>query len=189
MAFDWKETLRAIAPTAATLLGGPLAGTAVKVLSEKLLGRPDGTEADIAQAVQAGLTPEQVTAIKDGEVRLKELDLKEITAAIADTAHARDAHKGNRGVFWLGIAVLLTFAAVMACVLYGSYALLVGGMQVKDPSLVAVVFGLLGTVVGYVAANAQQVVAYFFGSSAGSKQKTEAMAQAVARLGTGANTR
>lgn len=185
MKIDWKETLRTIAPTAATLVGGPLAGTAVKVLSEALLGKPDGTVEEVAGIVQAGLTPEQINAVKAAEIRLKELDLDEIKAAIADTANARQAHAGDDRVFWLGIAVLLTFAAVMVAVMYGSYQLLVGGLRVQDMGVVAVVFGFLGTVVGYVAANAQQVVAYFFGSSAGSKQKTEAMARAVSRLGGG----
>lgn len=180
---NWKQVIAAVAPIAGTLLGGPLAGTAVKVLSDALMGKPDGTETEIADIVQAGLSPDQVAAVRQAEVRLKELDLEEIKATIADTAHARTAHAGDRGVFWLGIAVLTTFAAVMTAVMWGSYELLVGGLQVKDMGVVAVVFGFLGTVVGYVAANAQQVVAYFFGSSAGSKQKTEAIAQAVARLG------
>lgn len=180
---NWKEVIATVAPVAGVLLGGPLAGTAIKVLSEVLLGRPDGTAEALEQVVQAGLSPEQLRAIQSADVRLKELDLDEIKASIADTTAARTAHAGDDGVFWLGIAILLTFAAVMTAVMWGSYQLLVGGLTVKDMSIVAVVFGFLGTVVGYVAANAQQVVAYFFGSSAGSKQKTEAMAQAVARLG------
>lgn len=180
---SWKDIIKAVAPTAATLLGGPLAGTAVRALSESLLGKPDGTEAELAQIVQAGLSPEQIHQLKAADVRLKELDLEGIRASIADTAHARDTHKGDRGVFWLGISVLATFAAVMTAVMYGSYQLLVGGLQVKDMGVVAVVFGFLGTVVGYVAANAQQVVAYFFGSSRGSKEKTDAMAAAVSKLG------
>lgn len=179
----WKEIIAAVAPVAGTLLGGPLAGTAVKALSHALLGRTDATEEQLAKLVEGGLNPDQIQALRQADVRLKELDLEETKAAIADTAHARGVHAGDAGVFWLGIAILATFAVVMVAVMWGSYELLVGGLQVKDMGVVAVVFGFLGTVVGYVAANAQQVVAYFFGSSAGSKQKTEAMAQAVARLG------
>jgi len=33
-----------------------------------------------------------------------------------------------------------------------------------------------GTLIGYLAANAQQVISYYFGSSAGSDRKTELMA-------------
>ena len=55
---------------------------------------------------------------------------------------------------------------------------------IKDVAIVATVAGLVGTVVGYVAANAQQVVSYFFGSSRGSADKTAAMATTISRLGT-----
>jgi hypothetical protein len=47
----------------------------------------------------------------------------------------------------------------------------------------AIVSALIGTVVGYVAANAQQVVGYFFGSSKGSADKTDALAAAVRGVG------
>ncbi|HXF44866.1 MAG TPA: hypothetical protein VNK91_01990 [Burkholderiaceae bacterium] len=178
----WTDTIRAAAPLLGTLLGGPLVGTAVRVLGDTLLGKPDATEAEIEQVVAAGLTPEQLAALKQADVRLKEIGLEEFRVAAADTAHARDAHKGDRGVYWLGIAVLVTFAAVMTAAMYGSYQILVGGLQIKDAGVIAAVFGFLGTVVGYVAANAQQVVAYFFGSSRGSKEKTDAMAQAFTNL-------
>jgi hypothetical protein len=52
-------------------------------------------------------------------------------------------------------------------------------MAVKDAGLLATSTGLIGTITGYVAGNAQQVVGYFFGSSQGSADKTEAMAKAV----------
>lgn len=180
---NWKDTIRSVAPVLGTLLGGPLAGTAVKVLGETLLGKPDATEAEVEGLVASGLAPEQLMALKQADVRLKEIGLEEFKAAAADTAHAREAHKGDRGVYWLGIAVLATFAAVMTASLYGSYQILIGGLHITDPGVIAAVFGFLGTVVGYVAANAQQVVAYFFGSSRGSKEKTDAMAHAFQRLG------
>ncbi len=187
MKADWKNIVRAVAPTLATAFGTPLAGAAVAALSDVLLGKPDGTEAEIAQAVSRGVSPEQLAAIKsaDNDFALKmealQVDLTKLYAA--DTQHARDAHKGDRGVYRLGLAILITFAGVMAASLIGAYQMLVGGIVLKDVAVVAAVFGFLGTVVGYVAANAQQVVAYFFGSSAGSKQKTEAMSDAFSRMG------
>ncbi len=68
-------------------------------------------------------------------------------------------------------------------VLWGSFEILTGGITVKDIAIVATVSGLIGTVVGYVAANAQQVVSYFFGSSRGSADKTAAISQAISRIG------
>lgn len=48
--FDWKAIVKTVAPALGTALGGPLAGTAVKVLSEALLGHSDGKEEEIARA-------------------------------------------------------------------------------------------------------------------------------------------
>ena len=190
---DWKQIVRAIAPTIGTALGGPLAGAAISELSNVLLGKPDGSEADVVAAVQR-MSPEHVIAIKQADlafaVRMRELDIdlaklnaETEKAYLSDVQDARKANAGDIGVFRLGMAVLGVFAAVMTAVLWGSFALLTGGMTLKDAATVGLVSGLIGTVVGYAAANAQQVVAYFFGSSRGSMAKTDAMATAVQKLG------
>lgn len=187
MSFDWKSLVKAVAPTIATALGGPFAGLGVRALSEALFGTPDGNEEDIAAAM-ATATPEQIMAIKQADqefaVRMKELDVDLDKAFIADTSDARHIFAENRGVFNLGIVILITFALVMAAVLWGSFQIMTGGITIKDVAIVATVAGLVGTVVGYVAANAQQVVSYFFGSSRGSADKTAAMSAAVSRIGT-----
>lgn len=69
---DWLKTL---APTAATLLGGPLAGMAVKFLADKI-GVPDAT-VDAVSAAMAGMneTPE-------GRIKLAEIDAALRTHAI-----------------------------------------------------------------------------------------------------------
>jgi hypothetical protein len=67
----------------------------------------------------------------------------------------------------------------MGAVLYGCWQLLAGGITIKDVSVVAAISGLVGSVVGYVAANAQTVVNFIFGGSLGSEKKSDAMAAAV----------
>ena len=42
---------------------------------------------------------------------------------------------------------------------------------------------LIGTIIGYLAGNAQQVVSFCFGSSRGSKAKTDAMTKAFSDVG------
>lgn len=186
MNFDWKTLVKAVAPTIATALGGPFAGLGVRALSEALLGTPDGTEQDIAAAM-ATATPDQIMAIKQADqefaIRMRELDINLEKSYINDTSDARHVFAENKGVFNLGIVILLTFAGIMGAVLWGSYEIMTGGITVKDVAIVATVSGLVGTVVGYVAANAQQVVSYFFGSSRGSADKTAAMSSAISRLG------
>ena len=52
-----------VAPTIATALGGPLAGVAVKTLSNAIFGHEDATEQQISDAM-ASATPDQLAAIK-----------------------------------------------------------------------------------------------------------------------------
>ncbi len=51
--------VRTVAPSLASAVGGPLAGMAVRTISDALLGKPDGTEAELAEAA-AKATPEQL---------------------------------------------------------------------------------------------------------------------------------
>ncbi len=188
---DWKETIKSIAPTIGTILGGPLTGTAIKVLGDAMFPGQDKPasemERQIETAVTAGLSPDTLAALKkadaDFKVRMRELDLEEDKLYVQDTAHARQSHAGDKNIFWLGVCVQITFLLIMAASMYGSYKLLTNGFgEDVDAGIVAAVFGLIGTINGYVAANAQQVTAYFFGSSSGSKQKTDAIGEAMARL-------
>ena len=58
--------VRTVAPSIASAVGGPLAGMATRAISEALLGKPDGTEEELTQAV-ATATPEQLLALKQAE--------------------------------------------------------------------------------------------------------------------------
>lgn len=190
---NFKEIIKALAPVAGSLVGGPLAGVAVKVIGEAI-GMAEPTVERVASAIQTGsLSPEQVAAIRAADaalkVRLRELDLdeKRIEADaervyLADRQNARGTHAGDRGVFWLGIAVLVTMALDTIATFWLVYAILTGGLQIKDVGIVAAVFGILGTLNGYVAANAQQVISYYFGSSRGSMEKSREMAEAIKAL-------
>ncbi len=176
-----------------------LIGMAAKVVSGVIGQDVAPTAEAVAQAVM-GANPEQVASLKhaDEEFRLRanalgfqhaeemeRLSVRQFEASAADTADARAKHAGDKNVFRLGLAIIATFAIVLVGSMFGAYAMLTGGISIKDVGIVAAVFGFIGTVVGYAAANAQQVVSFFFGSSAGSKQKTDAMADAFRSLGKG----
>ncbi len=184
---NWKNIIGSIAPTLATALGGPLAGAAVGSIASALGVKP--SQGSIA-AIAGSLSTDQILALKkmeeDFALKAQELglDLARINADterayLADTTDARKINADNQIVYRLGIAVLAVFAAVLGAVIYGSYELLVGGIKLTDVGVVASVSGLVGSVIGYAAGNAQQVVNYFFGSSSGSKSKTDAMADAI----------
>jgi hypothetical protein len=64
--------------------------------------------------------------------------------------------------------------------IWAVWAVLSGYVQgMSDPAIV----GIIGTLIGYVSAKADQVVSYYFGSSSGSKEKTAAMSDALSKVG------
>ena len=188
--FDWKRLVAGIAPMLGTALGGPLIGAAIGELGAALLGNPNASEADVAAALSSGrLGPEQIVAIKQAEsaltIRMRELDIDVLkinqaadAALIADTSDARHTFGKDENVFVLGCIILSAFALLMALVLTGCFFLMTGKVTV-DPGTLAVCAGLIGTVVGYVAANAQQVVSFFYGSSKGSKDNGDRIGAAL----------
>jgi len=202
MAFDLKTAIGSIAPTLATMLGGPLAGTAVTALVGAFGLTSSGNSGNditaISNVLQTGaMTPDVAAAVRAADQKHAEIisqqgiDLANLNADheiamaqtyTADTQDARKTFGQQQAIFWLGISVLCIFAVTMVAVLFACYQLLEGGISIKDVSVVAAIAGMVGSVVGYVAANAQQVVGYFFGSSAGSQQKTDALGNAVTNI-------
>jgi hypothetical protein len=166
--------VRTVAPSIASAVGGPLAGIAVRTISEVLLGKPDGTEAELEEAA-AKATPEQLLALKKAEqeftVRMRELDIDLERIGNSDRDSARDREVKTKDWMPRALAIVIVggFMLTVFLVLMGY----VEGM--KDPLMATTV----GTLIGFVSAKCEQVVAYYFGSSAGSKAKDEAMSNMV----------
>lgn len=188
---DWKKIVGIVAPGLATTLAGPLAGGAVKILADKLLGGSTGDpvadEAKIAGMLAGGITPEIRLRLVEAENALKietmKIDADLDKAYLGDVADARKAHAGNADILTLGIIILVVWALLTGATLYGLFLMLSGGVEIKDVGIVATVFTVLGSTVGYVSNIAQQVVGFYFGSSRGSTQKTVAMTDAITAAG------
>lgn len=170
---DWKKIVGAVAPALGTALGGPLAGLAVSAVSDALLGRPDGSEGEISVALTAG-GPDAVLKLKQADqafaARMRELDidLEKMHQADRASAREREAKTGDRATpRWLAGTIVGGFLLMVWYVLSGQVA------GLKDP----VAAGLIGTLIGYVSAKADQVVSYYFGSSSGSAEKNELLAK------------
>lgn len=192
--FDWKSIVSVLAPTLGTAFGGPLGGAAGKLVAAAVLGKEEASDREIEEVFAKGLSPEALVALKkadhefDLQMRSMDIDLVKISAEtekayLGDIQSARKAHAANHNVFQLGVVILSIFAMIMSSVLWASFQVLTGGIVIKDIGTVAMVSGLIGTIVGYAAANAQQVVNYFYGSSKGSNDKTESMGRAIANIG------
>ncbi len=168
---DLLKIVGAVAPTIATAIGGPLGGMAMKVVAE-VLGLPaDSSEKDVSKAMAAA-TPDQLLALKQADqdfaVRMRELDidLEKIAASDRDSARRREAQVRDWMPRVLAFVVVAGFMATVFLVLLGY----VDGM--KDPLMATTV----GTLIGFVSAKCEQVVAYYFGSSSSSQQKTQLLA-------------
>ncbi len=163
-----KGVLGAVAPTLATAIGGPLAGQAVRAIGDALGLGPDVDEAAVAQAVSQA-TPEQLLALRkadsDFTIKMRELDIDVLAIDQRDRADARAMKIATSG----RATEVLAFV-VVAGFLGTVYAVLAGYVDgLKDPLTAT----LVGTLIGYVSAKADQVVSFYFGSSSSSRAKDE----------------
>jgi Na+/H+ antiporter NhaC len=153
--------LAAVAPTIATALGGPLAGMATKAISGALFGHNNATFEEIQTALMDA-NPDQLASLKkidnDFKVQMKQLDidLEEISAKDRDSARNMQINTQSPLVPMIATIIIVSFISVVIMTLMG-YA--------KVESVLA------GTLIGYLSAKAEQVVAFYFGSSAGSQKK------------------
>lgn len=171
---DWKNIVKSIAPAIGTALLGPLGGTATRLLAGAVLGDDEAGEEAVANAVNIGLTPEQIAAIKradqDFAVRMRELDIKlvEISAGDRDSARNREIQVRDKVPAILAIVTLVSFFGYIGAVTFLSEA------ATSNKEFINLALGWLGGV-------ASTVVAYYFGSSAGSEQKNRTIEQMVGR--------
>lgn len=153
-----------VAPTIATALGGPLAGLATKTLSNVLLGHEDGDAEAVSMALQ-NATPEQLADVKkidaDFKVRMKELeiDLERIAAGDRDSARKREISVGDRMPKILAIGVTAGFFGIL-------FWMFIYGVPKNGNEPLLLMLGALQTAF-------TGIIAYYFGSSAGSKAKND----------------
>jgi len=162
--------LATLAPTVASVLGGPLAGMATSALIQGLGLAPDASQDQVLQAVSSA-TPEQLIKIKEIEskliVDLKTLDVDLERIAVDDTKDARNREIQTKD--WT--------PRVLAALIVGLYI----GVQVAvfsvvvEPSMRDFVMRSMGT----LDAALTLVLGYYFGSSVGSHKKDEQLSSII----------
>jgi len=162
--------VKTVAPSIATAVGGPLAGMATKMISEALLGKPDGTEDELLQAAK-NATPEQLLALKKAEqdfaIKMRELDidLERISNEDRNSARNREIKTKDMTPRLLAGAVTFGFFGVLSW-------MIINGLPINGGEALLVMLGTLGTAWG-------AIVSYYFGSSAGSREKTDQLNQVL----------
>ncbi len=174
---DWDNLtglIGSLAPTIATALGGPLAGAGVRALTGALGLSDAASEKEITAAI-TNADPETFARIKEAEIafqtRIKELDvdLEKIAAKDRDSARRRETAVKDKTPAILGILTITAFFAFIGAASFMPSAVIEGRMD----------FIMLA--VGWLGGVATSVYAYYFGSSSGSKQKTELLGAKTSR--------
>jgi hypothetical protein len=154
---DW---LKQIAPTIATALGGPLAGLAVDAVSKAIGVDPKDVQSTIDQGK---LSADQIAQLKTAEIamaaRAQELGLDFEKIAVDDRKSARDMQTATQS--WIpsvmAIGVTIGFFGILFGLMYG---------QIQHAPQIDIMLGSLGTAW-------TGIIAFYFGSSAGSQKKDE----------------
>lgn len=169
----WKAILAKVAPTLATALGGPLAGTGVAVLSKVLLGKEDGTEAEIAEIV-AGAQPEVLLKLRQAEqefkVRMEELRITEEQLVFDDIASARERETYVKDK----MPAILTSGISLGFIGYVIAITFLPEVPVEKE--------ILMFVLGQLSGMATQGVTYYLGSSRGSKHKSASIDKVLEQI-------
>ena len=162
---DW---LKQIAPTIATAMGGPLAGMAVSAISKAIGVDPDKVGDLISNNK---LTAEQIAQVKIAEIELQkqaqELGLNFEKLSVEDRKSARDMPAATRSIVPPALAAIVTvgFFGILGMMLFGK-------VDSGNPAIL-MMLGSLGTAW-------TGIIAYYFGSSAGSQAKTDLLSKAPA---------
>lgn len=165
---DWKDLASIVgkaAPILGTLLGGPAGGAVGGLIASAL-----GTGNDPAEVSAALANPDAVIKLREIESRRQvelqslavEMAKAELVASTADRASAREREAKTGDTFTprsLALLVTLGFFGVLGY-------LLAAGKPAQGGDALLVMLGSLG-------AAWTAIVAYYFGSSAGSAAKTE----------------
>jgi hypothetical protein len=155
---DW---LKQIAPTIATALGGPLAGMAVSAIS-KAVGVDEDKVQDMISSNK--LNADQVAQLKMAEIELakqaQELGLNFEKLAVEDRKSAREMQATTRSKMppILASAVTVGFFGIVVMMFFNQ-------INSNNPAIL-MMLGSLGTAW-------TGIIAYYFGSSAGSQAKTD----------------
>lgn len=160
-----KSIVKAVAPTLGTALGGPAGGMAAKIISEQILGKPDASEAEIEDFLLTA-SPEQMLELKklDAQfaVDMKKLDIDVFRIESDDKKSARAMFGIN---IWPQISLTALFTVGYFVVLI---VLLTGSVSIPADSQPVV-----NVVIGVLTAGMSTVLAFWFGSSVGSKEKND----------------
>jgi len=170
---DWKAIISTVAPWLGSAIAGPLGGMAVEAAANAL-GLTEKTTDALKTAI-SGATPEQMLALKQADqqfaLQMQALGFKQVSdleaIAAGDRKSARDMQMVTKS---LAPAILsYTVTAGYFGTLIG---IMVGWLKVSDSQALLLMLGSLTTAWGVV-------MAFWFGTTSSSAEKTRIIAQSA----------
>lgn len=161
------DVVGSVAPTIATALGGPLAGTAVSALAD-VFGLTSDDKDGLVKAIK-NATPDQLLALKQADyayqVKMTELgiDLERIAAGDRDSARKMQIETGSIVPGLMALIIVIGFFTAQ-------YFVFTQPLPEKSEIMVSRVLGTLD-------AGLMIILAYYFGSS----QRTSALLNGMAK--------
>ena len=151
---DLKKLIGSGAPILASMLGGPLAGSAVGMISKAVLGREDATEQEVMDAIQAD--PEALAKVKVAEIE-------------AETTITEVHGKDREGARTMHVTMKDVTTPILSWVIVAGFFGMVAGVFLSQ--IDASESQLIALLIGYVASEMKTVTTFYFGSSKGSRNK------------------
>lgn len=152
--------LKTAAPALATAVAGPAGGMAVKLIADKL-GIEDSTIEGVTAALQGN--PEL-------QLKLREIDLKELEVHAKDRDSARNREMAiavSENAPTLNKIVTPVLALGVVSLSFVLFTILIF-VDVKENAKDILIY-----ILGVLSAAVTQILSYYFGSSQGSKDKSE----------------
>lgn len=162
------EIIKGIAPTLATAIGGPFAGTATKFIAGKLFGDENMDEQDLALALK-GATPEQLGQLKkidnDFKVEMKQMDVDLQALAVDDRKSARNLAKST--TLWPQIILSTIFIVGYFVILWLLFS---GTIQLPDN-----IRDMANILLGVLTGGIPMILRFWFGGSPDDKDRMDAI--------------
>jgi hypothetical protein len=205
-----SSILRSSAPTLLTAIALPppfnlIASAVVSGVLSKFLPQHEAP-AQVQTGGAPAMSPDQVTKVieanaanpallaelRQAEQKLKEYesanDLKFAELAVKDKTRAGDFQTATGlapALLKAGIVIVAVAIVAMLFTVGGSILLVTGSLAIpeKNSQLAVGVFGLIGAVVGYISGYASQIIGFYYGSSQGSTDKTDALNSVLRQQG------
>jgi hypothetical protein len=164
---NWSDIAGAVgkaAPILGTALGGPLGGVAGALIASALGTSNDADSVNTALAADPAALEKLKEAEMTNKMQMQQLVITAEANRLADVQNARARQTANPKD--------LT-PTILAYTVVGAFVAMVAGMLSGWSHVDS---ALAGTLIGYLSAKAEQVIAYYFGSSKDSAGKTQMIA-------------